>query len=95
MVAIIRSAAVGAQVSPGQNVWALLCRTALRGIDWAAEACAVKDGENRVERAELLVSCGIAPEPPVVARRTAVDWAKLDELERVRLSRGLRGAEWR
>ena len=27
----------------GEAVWALLCRTALRGIDWAARACGAKD----------------------------------------------------
>jgi len=63
----------------GEAVWALLCRTALRGIDWAAEACGAKDVVEHVER-ELLVE-GVAP-PSAHACR-AVDWAKLHDVERV------------
>jgi hypothetical protein len=63
----------------GEAVWALLCRTALRGIDWAAEACGAKDVVEHVERD--LVGEGGA-QPPAPAYR-AVDWAKLSDVERV------------
>jgi hypothetical protein len=63
----------------GEAVWALLCRTALRGIDWAAEACGAKDVAEHVEQ-ELLLESGV--QPPVHAFK-AVDWAKLSDMERV------------
>ena len=67
----------------GEAVWALLCRTALRGIDWAAEACGAKDVVEHVER-ELLVESG---SQPVARACRAVDWAKLSDVERVLVAR--------
>jgi hypothetical protein len=93
MVSMSRSAALEVESSGGQNVWWILCRAALRGADWAAAACGVKDTANGLERAELLIGYGVTPEPPDDPRQQTVDWAKLDNFERGRLSREMRRAE--
>jgi hypothetical protein len=93
MVSMSRSVALGVEASRGQNVWWILCRAALGGADWAAAACGVKDSANRVERAELLIGHGVTPELPHDPEHPSVDWAKLDDFERGRLSREMRRAE--
>ena len=62
-----------------EAVWALLCRTALRSIDWAAEARGAKDVAEHVER-ELLMQSVVQPSAHAFR---AVDWAKLSDVERV------------
>lgn len=85
MVAMGRSVTSGALASPGRTVWALVCQAAVRSIDWAAGAWGVKDAQGEAERVELLVGYGVTPEAPWGQR--SVDWAKLDELDRARVSR--------
>jgi hypothetical protein len=74
------------QAQRGRNVWAVLCRAALRAVDVAAAAFGVRDVEARVERTELLVAYGLAPQLPVQSRQP-IDWAKLSELDRGHLAR--------
>jgi hypothetical protein len=79
-MALSRSAAHSiAETSRGENVWSLLCRAALRGVEWAAAACSAQDAEARVERAELLIGYGFAFRPQAHHR---VDWARLTEADR-------------
>lgn len=88
-MAIERSVSWDVEASRGQGVWAVMCRAALRAIDLAAAAFGVTDEAARVERAELLVAYGLAPQLPAAAWQ-AIDWAKLGELERVQLAREAR-----
>jgi hypothetical protein len=92
MVTMSRSVAVGVEAFRGQNVWLILCRAALQGVEWAAAAFGVKDAANRVERAELLVGYGVSPELPHDPQPASVDWAGLDEFERGRVAREMRHA---
>ena len=72
----------------GDGVWAMLCRATLRCIDWAAEACGVKDGPERVERSELLVEHAfLLPLPPsALGSPPRIDWARLGELDRAQVA---------
>jgi hypothetical protein len=85
-MALSRSVQSGQIASRGENVWAILCRTALRGIEWAAAAMSVKDAEVRVERSELLIGYGFAFRPQAHCR---VDWARLTEADRAHLAAAL------
>jgi hypothetical protein len=78
----------------GRSVWALFCRAALRAVDVAAAAFGVKDVEVRVERTELLVAYGLAPQLPVPSWQS-IDWAKLSELDRAHLAREVVAGERR
>jgi hypothetical protein len=73
-------------VTRGRNVWAVLCRAALRAIDLAAAAFSVKDVDERVERSELLAVYGLVPQQAVSSWQS-IDWARLSELDRARLAR--------
>lgn len=94
---VSRAAAWGIESDRGHDVWGLLCRTALRGVDLAARVFGLEATENRVERAELFVSYGVAPptlaNPPRWAgSERAIDWARLSDFERARLARALNGS---
>jgi hypothetical protein len=82
-MALSRSVHSSAIASRGESVWAILCRTALRGVEWAAEAMATKGAETRVEPSELLIGYGFAFRPQALCR---VDWAKLTDADRVRVA---------
>lgn len=76
----------------GEGVWLLLCRSALRGIGWAARVVASDDTEDRLDRADTLLKLsGVASVDFSGHRRPAlaVDWAKLAELDRAWLAREL------
>ena len=88
-MAVERSVSWDVEANLGQNVWAVLCRAALRAIGLAAAAFGVTDEAPRVERAELLVAYGVAP-PLATAPWQAIDWARLGELERAQLAREAR-----
>jgi hypothetical protein len=78
----------------GRDVWAILCRSALRGVGLAARILGLEATENRVERAELCVSYGLEPPTAAIGPRlgdVAVDWAKLGDLERGRVAREVKG----
>jgi hypothetical protein len=76
----------GVATRRGENVWAILCRAALRGIEWAAEACGAKDAEVRVERSDLLIGYGFAYRPQAHCR---VDWARLTDADRAAVARAI------
>jgi hypothetical protein len=93
---ISRAAAWEFESERGHDVWRLMCRSALRAVELAARAFGLESTENRVERAELFVSYGVAP--PTLANvprsrgsERAVDWAKLGDFERARLAREMKG----
>ena len=61
----------------GEGVWLLLCRSALRGIGWAARVVASDDTEDRLDRADTLLKLsGVASVDFSGHRRPAlaVDW---------------------
>ena len=89
---VSRAVAWGIEVNRGHNVWEVLCRTALRGVDLAARVLGLDEDDAQVERAELLVSYGVTPAPPRSAARPAIDWAKLTEFERGRVAREMKAA---
>ena len=89
-----RAAAWEIESNRGQNLWRILCRTALRAVDFSAQVFGLEGSENRVERAELLVSYGVHPLPPGNAPRP-IDWARLGELERGRVAREMKGPRQR
>ncbi len=85
-MAIARSSrVVTSPVSTAENVWSALCRTALRGIEWATDACGSEDALERVERAELLLEHGLFAQVPASGNHP-IDWAKLIENERSRVA---------
>ena len=92
-MAIGRSATLDDSRHLGEGVWLLLCRSALRGIAWAARAIASDDTEDRLERADMLLKLSGIGGAELGHHRAAVavDWAKLGELDRARLARELRG----
>lgn len=91
-MAFSRSATLDDSRHLGEGVWLLLCRSALRGIRWAARALASDDTEEQLERADMLLNLGgIAGAELTRHPRAAVaiDWAKLGELDRAWLAREL------
>jgi hypothetical protein len=88
---VSRAVAREIEANRGHSVWEVLCRTALRGVDLAAQLFGLEENAERVERAELLFSSGVAPLPPRNAARP-VDWAKLSEFERGRVAREMTAA---
>ncbi len=95
-MAIDRSVSVSAHTTlRGENVWAILCRSALTGIEWAAGACGAKDTRGDVERAELLLEHGslepgsgplLPPSGAPFGGGPCLDWAGLNELDRAQLA---------
>jgi hypothetical protein len=85
-MAIERSVSRDVEAKRGRNVWAVLCRAALRAIDLAAATFSVKDVDERVERSELLAVYGLVPQRAVSSWQS-IDWARLSELDRARLAR--------
>jgi hypothetical protein len=81
----------------GQNLWLVLCRAALRGTDWGAAACGVKDTVTPIEPGELPPGAATTDAPdrvpgPEIERvfgvgMDPIDWAKLDTFERGRIAR--------
>jgi len=91
-MAFSRSATLGAEGRLGESVWLLLCRSALRGIQWSARALASDDVEERLERFDLLARLGVdcSAGPTVPARHeAAIDWARLSDVDRAWLAREL------
>lgn len=93
-MAIDRSVtAVNAVPQRGENVWAMLCQAALRGIEWAADACGARDASERIERTELLVEHGttplVAPCPVPYEAALWVDWAQLGDMDRASVAQVL------
>jgi hypothetical protein len=88
---VSRAIAWEIEASRGHSVWAVLCRTALRGVDLAARLFGLEENAEQVEHAELLVSYGVAPVPPRDAARP-IDWANLSEFERGRVAREMKAA---
>jgi hypothetical protein len=87
-----RSATLEGSRHWGEGVWLLLCRSALRGIRWAACALASDDVENGLERADMLLKLGGNAGAELIGHErasAAVDWARLGELERGWLAREL------
>jgi hypothetical protein len=87
---VSRSVSLTVEASRGQGVWALLCRTALLGVDLAAQLLGIEESAGRVEGADLLVGYGVTPPPGNTPR--SIDWAKLGELERGWVAREVKGA---
>jgi len=93
-MAYVRSATLDDSRRLGEGVWLLLCRSALRGIRWAARALASDDAEERLERADMLLKLGGIAGAEFTAHdraSVAIDWAKLGELDRAWLARELSG----
>jgi hypothetical protein len=90
---VSRAVAWETEAPHGRNVWEILCRTALQGVDLAARMLGVEQSEGRGDGAELFVSYGITPSLAANAPRFElernVDWAKLSEFERGRVARAL------
>ena len=89
---VSRAVAWEIEANRGHNVWEVLCRTALRGVDLAAKAFGLDENEGQVERAELFASYGVTPPPPAAAARPAIDWARLTDFERGRVAREMKAA---
>jgi len=91
---VSRAVAWEIEANRGRNVWEILCRMALQGVDLAARVFGVEQSQGRGDGAELFVSYGIIPPPAPNAARLefekAVDWAKLSEFERGRVARALK-----
>jgi hypothetical protein len=84
---VSRAVAREIEANRGHSVWEVLCRTALRGVDLAAQLFGLEENAEQVERAELLFSSGVAPVPP-----RPIDWANLSEFERGRVAREMKAA---
>jgi len=92
-MAFSRSATLAGHRGLGESVWLLLCSSTLRGIHWSARALASDDDDDEwLERAELLAKLGAGRDAPAHPE-AAIDWAKLDEVERARVEREL-GVGW-
>lgn len=94
-----RAAAWEIESNRTHGVWEVLCRSALRGADIAAQVLGLDTSESQLERAELLIGYGVTPSSLPGARpadvERAVDWARLSEFERGRIARELKGTALR
>jgi hypothetical protein len=84
-MAFSRSATLDDSRHLGEGVWLLLCRSALRGIRWAARALA-SDGADMLLNLGGIAGAELTRHPRAAV---AIDWAKLGELDRAWLAREL------
>jgi hypothetical protein len=87
-----RAVAWEIEANRGHSVWEVLCRTALRGVDFAAKLFGLEENAEQGERTELLFSYGVAPMPPRNTAYSTIDWANLSDFERGRVAREMNAA---